>query len=312
MNISKKAVLSVSLFTLLLWGVVLSTYATPPSSPYTISDNITDPSCIPGGANCYVTAVTADNGLTATGSNVQLGGTLLQDTVVDGSGYTHSLEISGLSGAFLEADRDFFIQSNDRVVIRHAGDQIQVGGGRGVELTADANRPINFIFNPTNSDLRINSNPGTAGQVLTSGGPGVAPTWMTIPNSDWSLTGNSGTDSGVTNFLGTTDAQDLVFKTNNFEQMRIKSNGFIGFGTANPTGEFHMSKTTTGGYDIQSDSYGQQGTFTINRSSGTFAAPTRPGSGAILGTIGYGAYDSGTFTTTAKIIAAMDGCNWCW
>jgi hypothetical protein len=73
MNISKKAVLSVSLFTLLLWGVVLSTYATPPSSPYTISDNITDPSCIPGGANCYVTAVTADNGLTATGGNVSIG-----------------------------------------------------------------------------------------------------------------------------------------------------------------------------------------------------------------------------------------------
>ena len=135
--------------------------------------------------------------------------------------------------------------------------------------------------------------------------PGDVDCIVALPAS-WSLTGNSGTDSGVTNFLGTTDAQDLVFKTNNFEQMRIKSNGLIGFGVTNPANEFHMSKTTTGGYDIQSDSYGQQGTFTINRSSGTFAAPTRPGSGAILGTIGYGAYDSGTFATTAKIIAAMD------
>jgi hypothetical protein len=146
----------------------------------------------------------------------------------------------------------------------------------------------------------------TPGQTLNPDcAPGDVDCIVALPAS-WSLTGNSGTDSGVTNFLGTTDAQDLVFKTNNFEQMRIKSNGLIGFGVTNPANEFHMSKTTTGGYDIQSDSYGQQGTFTINRSSGTFAAPTRPGSGAILGTIGYGAYDSGTFTTTAKIIAAMD------
>ncbi len=36
----------------------------------------------------------------------------------------------------------------------------------------------------------------------------------------WSLTGNSGTTPG-TNFLGTTDAKDLVFKTNNIERMRL-------------------------------------------------------------------------------------------
>jgi len=36
----------------------------------------------------------------------------------------------------------------------------------------------------------------------------------------WSLIGNSGTNAG-TNFLGTTDAQDLVFKTNNNESGRI-------------------------------------------------------------------------------------------
>jgi len=52
--------------------------------------------------------------------------------------------------------------------------------------------------------------------------------------SNWSLTGNSGTNpgtgwnNGVVNFLGTTDSQDLVFKTNNLERMRIDSNGRIG------------------------------------------------------------------------------------
>ena len=39
----------------------------------------------------------------------------------------------------------------------------------------------------------------------------------------WGLTGNSGTTAG-TNFIGTTDAQDLVFKTNNIECGRIEGN----------------------------------------------------------------------------------------
>lgn len=40
----------------------------------------------------------------------------------------------------------------------------------------------------------------------------------------WSLTGNAGTTPG-TNFLGTTDAKDLVCKTNNVERVRIMSTG---------------------------------------------------------------------------------------
>jgi len=47
---------------------------------------------------------------------------------------------------------------------------------------------------------------------------------------DWSTTGNSGTSPG-TNFIGTTDNQDLAFYTNNNEQMRILANGFVGINT---------------------------------------------------------------------------------
>jgi hypothetical protein len=42
----------------------------------------------------------------------------------------------------------------------------------------------------------------------------------------WSLTGNSGTSAG-TNFIGTTDAQAFVLKTNNTEQIRFLSTGGI-------------------------------------------------------------------------------------
>jgi hypothetical protein len=42
--------------------------------------------------------------------------------------------------------------------------------------------------------------------------------------SGWALTGNTGTNSAV-NFLGTTDAQDLVIKTNGVERARVLSSG---------------------------------------------------------------------------------------
>jgi len=45
--------------------------------------------------------------------------------------------------------------------------------------------------------------------------------------------GNSGTTPG-TNFLGTTDSQSLVMKTNNVERMRVNTSGNVGVGTSAP------------------------------------------------------------------------------
>ncbi|MBC7411994.1 MAG: tail fiber domain-containing protein, partial [Bacteroidia bacterium] len=49
----------------------------------------------------------------------------------------------------------------------------------------------------------------------------------------WLTNGNSNTSS-ATNFIGTTDAQDFVFKTNNTENMRITNGGYVGIGSATP------------------------------------------------------------------------------
>ncbi len=65
--------------------------------------------------------------------------------------------------------------------------------------------------------------------------------WSPVtPKPGWLLKGNSGIDPS-SNFLGTTDAQPVVIKTNNAEVMRISSNGNVGIGTANPAAMLQVS-----------------------------------------------------------------------
>lgn len=64
----------------------------------------------------------------------------------------------------------------------------------------------------------------------------VTTSWISVSGKvGWSLTGNTGTVAG-TNYIGTTDANDLVFDTNALERMRIKqTTGNIGIGTVTPS-----------------------------------------------------------------------------
>lgn len=58
----------------------------------------------------------------------------------------------------------------------------------------------------------------------------------------WRLLGNSATNP-ATNFVGTTDNVDLVFRTNNIEKERILANGNVGIGIALPLRKLHLSGT---------------------------------------------------------------------
>ncbi len=69
----------------------------------------------------------------------------------------------------------------------------------------------------------------TPGYQLTSDGSGAV-TWQPASNGAWLLAGNAGTTAG-TDFIGTTDAVDLVFKTNNTEYLRIDAAGNIKIAT---------------------------------------------------------------------------------
>ncbi|MDC7996553.1 hypothetical protein [Gilvibacter sediminis] len=50
----------------------------------------------------------------------------------------------------------------------------------------------------------------------------------------WGTSGNTGTDPS-TDFIGTTDAQDLAIRTNNVQRMVVDANGNVGIGEANPS-----------------------------------------------------------------------------
>jgi len=56
----------------------------------------------------------------------------------------------------------------------------------------------------------------------------------------WLLNGNAGTNPAV-NFLGTTDAQPLIIRTNNTEQIRVTANGRVGIGTTTPGAKLEVA-----------------------------------------------------------------------
>ena len=99
-------------------------------------------------------------------------------------------------------------------------------------------------------------NTATAGSGTTAVVPGFyywdGTMWVRFQNSssarpDWNLQGNAGTTAG-TDFIGTTDNQDFVLKTNNTEKMRLLSGGKLAIGTttAHPSALVEMYGTNQG------------------------------------------------------------------
>ncbi len=78
-----------------------------------------------------------------------------------------------------------------------------------------------------------------SGYLLSSNASGTLSWIAPGAAASWSVTGNSGTSPG-TNFVGTTDAQALVFKTSGAEVVRFKTDGNVGIGTSTPTSKLYV------------------------------------------------------------------------
>jgi hypothetical protein len=101
--------------------------------------------------------------------------------------------------------------------------------GTGSNMSVSAGGSVTFQYNATDSRWIVISSNNTA----VSGG------------GFWSTTGNGGTDTTL-NFVGTTDATGLVFKTNNTYRMNILSNGQVSINSLTPvTGKLFSVYSTS-------------------------------------------------------------------
>jgi hypothetical protein len=150
----------------------------------------------PGSA---LSVATLSNGVTDTNGSVTLGGSLSQPTNIDLAGNNFTLSGSGNVGIGT---------TNPTTTLDVAGDE----------------RIENLPTSSTSDSILVAD---AAGDVEER------PAADIIGENAWLLIGNSGT-SPTTNFLGTIDNEDLVFKTNNTEEARITASGNVGIGTSTP------------------------------------------------------------------------------
>jgi len=147
-------------------------------------------------------------------------------------------------------------------------------------------------------------NTATAGASPNNVAPGLyywnGTKWIAFAGSpgglDWSLAGNSGTTAG-TNFLGTTDAQDIRIHTNNAERMRVLSAGTVGInspGTATSQLTVVGSGTNDGVAGSANDNVGNGFWGRNAHATGTAVIGATNGLGGVFPTLGAGVAGSGT------------------
>ena len=135
---------------------------------------------------------------------------------------------SGTSGAYAVTVPGTFILSNGLQVTFKAHTANTAGATLSVSGTATKNiTKLGGSVNIAGSDILTN-------QIVTVAYDGT--TWQMISaigstpsaSNDWTTTGNSGTNSGV-NYIGTSDAADLSFRTNGVIKARLTQKGQLEF-----------------------------------------------------------------------------------
>ncbi len=116
--------------------------------------------------------------------------------------------------------------------------KLHVAGNVRIGTVPAAASPAKVLTVNASGDVQGINFTGNASDVLLGTGAfGSLSSVETDPNA-WHLTGNAITG---TEFLGTTNNQPLVIKTNNTEQMRITATGNVGIGTNAPSAKLHVA-----------------------------------------------------------------------
>ena len=105
---------------------------------------------------------------------------------------------------------------------------------QGINIAAPIASPTVALLIYNTANANVGANAVSPGYYYWSGAAWQK--FKTIPNTpviNWSINGNTGTLPG-TNFVGNNDVNDLVYKTNNNERVRISNIGNIGIGATFP------------------------------------------------------------------------------
>lgn len=144
----------------------------------------------------------ADNGLHVDGEDAYLGGTLVEDTTVDGDGY------------------DLIFDGNDLFVINATtGFQALAADVTLQATTGNLNLGADNLNLSLAGELIVNGDEGASGQVFTSNGAGLPPTWETPTGGGGSPAGtnrelqlnNSGAFGAANVFVNNPGYIDFVF-----------------------------------------------------------------------------------------------------
>lgn len=115
-------------------------------------------------------------------------------------------------------------------------------------INANNTGNVGIGINIPTAKLHIGGTPGVDG-IKFPDGTSQTTAYTGTNAAGWLLNGNAGTNT-LNDFIGTTDAKDLVFKTNGEERMRIHEGGDhpgnVGIGTDDPEKKLHvLTKHTT-------------------------------------------------------------------
>ena len=208
-----------------------------------------------------------------------------------------------------------------------------------LEITAGASNNKGLLLprlNTTERDAIVNPAKGlliynlTTNEVQANTGEPASPIWVTATAAAWNTTGNAGSDP-ATNFIGTTDNQPLVIRTNNTEQLRVTGAGSVGIGTDIPTAKLQVNGggiTVTNNaaiprsaIDIISDNAGglnpdnvsittygtSNAIFGISAARGTLSAPENSQMGDNTGQLAFAARINGAFVPNTRISTSYLG-----
>jgi hypothetical protein len=206
--------------------------------------------------------------------------------------------------------------------------RFQDNGNVGIGTTAPTTKL--HVVNAGSPAVRIVDGTQALGRVLTSDANGNA-SWAAANATTWGTTGN-GSTSATTNFIGTTDANAFVTRTNNVERMRVSATGDVGIGTNNPLYKLHVEgpdirmTNTGGGFQLKyfnstqpvadqtiQVSVGGWGTVVLanihtNCSNTTFGALFMVANNGTVQIMSQGSTNGGSLSATGNVITMTTPC----